>query len=71
MASFLKMPKPAGWAQPEAQPVAVNAAKVTGGLFIAMQATGATIGKASAAKKVENSVGTKVLPMPKNGITQP
>ena len=75
MTSFLKMPKPAGWsppaqpAQPEAKPVVVNVAQVRGGLFVAMQATGATIGKAP--KKAENSVGTQVLPMPKNGITQP
>ena len=58
MASFMKMPLPAPWAPPEAQPVAVNAAKVTGGLFIAMQATGATIGKAP--KKAENCLCRKM-----------
>ena len=62
MASFLKMPVPAGWAQPEAQPVVVNAAKVKSGLFIAMQATGATLGKTA---PTVNVVKTYVLAMPK------
>lgn len=68
----MPMPLPAGWAQPkaqpEAQPVKVNAAKVKGGLFIASTATGATLGKAPAAKKTDNNVGTTAaMPMPQIG----
>ena len=44
-------------------PVTANAAKVKSGLFIAMQATGATVGKT--APTVNNVVKTYVLPMPK------
>jgi hypothetical protein len=61
--SYKKMPFPAPWAGLNAEPVVVNAAKVKSGLFIAMQATGATLGKT--APTVNNVVKTYVLPMPK------
>jgi hypothetical protein len=59
--SYKKMPWPAPFAGLNAEPV-VNAAKVKSGLFIAMQATGATVGKTA---PTVNVVRTYVLPMPK------
>lgn len=67
MADFLKMPLPAPWSQLNARPVTNNAAKTKGGLFIAMAATGATVGKAPATKGAEQQKRTYVLPMPKMG----
>jgi hypothetical protein len=57
-----KMPFPAPWAGLNAEPITANAAKVKGGLFIAMQATGATVGKP---RPAVNVVKTYILPMPK------
>jgi hypothetical protein len=61
--SSKKMPWPAPWAGLNAEPVVANAAKVKSGLFIAMTATGATVGKT--APTVNNVVKTYILPMPK------
>jgi hypothetical protein len=58
-----KMPFPPPFAGLNAEPVVANAAKVKSGLFIAMTATGATVGKTQPA--VNNVVKTYVLPMPK------
>ncbi len=60
--SYKKMPFPAPWAGLNAEPVTVNAVKTKNGLFIAMQATGATLGKTA---PTVNVVKTYVLAMPK------
>ncbi len=60
--SYKKMPFPAPFAGLNAEPVTVNAAKVKGGLFVAMTATGSTVGKTQPAVNV---VKTYILPMPK------
>lgn len=57
-----KMPWPAPFAGLNAEPITVNAAKVKSGLFIAMQATGATVGKTRPAVNVAK---TYILAMPK------
>jgi hypothetical protein len=60
--SYKKMPWPAPFAGLNAEPITVNAAKTKSGLFIAMQATGATVGKTA---PTVNVVKTYILPMPK------
>jgi hypothetical protein len=60
--SSKKMPWPAPFAGLNAEPVTANAAKVKSGLFIAVQATGATVGKT---QPTVNVVKTYVLAMPK------
>jgi hypothetical protein len=57
-----KMPFPPPFAGLNAEPITANAAKVKSGLFIAMQATGSTVGKTAPAVNV---VKTYVLAMPK------